>query len=141
LRTRTVGWRFELSRTIPKVKHFSSAAGAEPVAGYKVIERDQLPDSELQGYLYGDAHVCLIFVDMEPGDGPRLHRHPYEEIFIVLEGQARFTIGSNTVEARPGQVLIVQPGVPHKFVNSGSSRLRQIDVHASDRFITEWLEG
>ena len=106
-----------------------------------VIERVQLPDSELQGYLYGDAHVCLIFVDMEPGDGPRLHQHPYEEIFIVLEGQARFTIGSNTVEARPGQVLIVQPGVPHKFVNSGSSRLRQIDVHASDRFITEWLEG
>jgi quercetin dioxygenase-like cupin family protein len=45
-----------------------------------------LPDSELQGYLFGGANVCLIFVDMEPGDGPRLHRHAYEEIFIVLEG-------------------------------------------------------
>jgi mannose-6-phosphate isomerase-like protein (cupin superfamily) len=38
-------------------------------------------------------------------------------------------------------VLIVQAGVPHKFVNSGSARLRQIDIHASDRFATEWLEG
>jgi mannose-6-phosphate isomerase-like protein (cupin superfamily) len=121
----------------------SRAAGAESIttADYLVVERDQLPDSELQGYLFGGAHVCLIFVDMEPGEGPRLHRHAYEEIFIVLEGQAKFTVGSDTIEARAGQVLIVQPGVPHKFVNSGSGRLRQIDIHASDRFVTEWLEG
>jgi mannose-6-phosphate isomerase-like protein (cupin superfamily) len=109
--------------------------------GYVVVEREQLPDSELQGYLFGGAHVCLIFVDEEPGGGPRLHRHAYEEIFIVLEGQATYTVGLHTVEARAGQVLIVQPGVPHKFVNSGSGRLRQIDIHASDRFVTEWLEG
>jgi mannose-6-phosphate isomerase-like protein (cupin superfamily) len=121
----------------------SRAAGAESAtrADYLVVQRDQLADSELQGYLFGGAHVCLIFVDMEPGDGPRLHRHAYEEIFIVLEGQARFTVGSDTIEAHAGQVLIVQPRVPHKFVNSGSGRLRQIDIHASDRFVTEWLEG
>jgi mannose-6-phosphate isomerase-like protein (cupin superfamily) len=119
----------------------SGTTGTEAVPGYMVVDRDQLPDSELQGYLFGGAHVCLIFVDVEPGDGPRLHRHGYEEIFIVLEGQATFTIGSATTMAHGGQVLIVQPGVPHKFVNSGNGRLRQIDIHASDRFITEWLEG
>ena len=116
-------------------------AKGKPTAAYLIVERDQLPDSELQGYLFGGAHVCLIFVDMEPGSGPRLHRHAYEEIFIVLEGQAKFTIGSDSVDAVAGQVLIVQPGVPHKFVNSGEGRLRQIDIHASDRFVTEWLEG
>jgi len=26
-------------------------------------------------------------------------------------------------------------------MNSGSGRLRQIDIHANDRFVTEWLEG
>jgi mannose-6-phosphate isomerase-like protein (cupin superfamily) len=45
------------------------------------------------------------------------------------------------VEAGAGNVLVVQPGVPHKFVNSGDGRLRQIDIHASDRFVTEWLES
>jgi len=109
--------------------------------GYRLVERDQLADSELEGYQFGGANVCLIFIDLEPGGGPLLHRHPYEEIFIILEGQATFTVGSELLEAAAGQVLIVQPGVPHKFVNSGTARLRQIDVHANDRFITEWLEG
>ncbi len=113
----------------------------EDATGYPLVERDQLPDSELQGYLFGGANVCLIFVDMEPGDGPRLHRHAYEEIFIVLEGQARYTVGSETVDARAGHGLIVQLRVPHKFVNLGSCPLRQIDIHASDRFVTEWLEA
>jgi mannose-6-phosphate isomerase-like protein (cupin superfamily) len=113
----------------------------EAAAGYLVVDRDQLADSELQGFQFGGANVCLIFVDMQPGDGPRLHRHVYEEIFVILEGQAKFTVGSETVDARAGQVLMVQPHVPHKFVNSGTGRLRQIDIHASDRFITEWLEG
>jgi hypothetical protein len=30
--------------------------------------------------------------------------------------------------------------VPHKFVNSGDGRLRQIDIHANATFVTEWLE-
>ena len=37
---------------------------------------------ELQGYHLG-AGVSLIVVDAPPGGGPRLHRHPYEEVFMV----------------------------------------------------------
>jgi mannose-6-phosphate isomerase-like protein (cupin superfamily) len=110
------------------------------VADFIVVERHELPESELEGARYGGAIVCVIFVDVAPGDGPRLHRHPYEEIFIVLEGSPRFTVGSQTLEARPGQVLIVRPRVAHKFVNAGTGRLRQIDIHASPSFRTEWLE-
>ena len=55
--------------------------------GYLVFDRSKRTDAELQGYQFGGAHVCLIFIDLEPGDGPRLHRHPYEEIFILLEGR------------------------------------------------------
>jgi mannose-6-phosphate isomerase-like protein (cupin superfamily) len=107
---------------------------------FVVVDRQELVDSELQGHQFGDAHVCLIFVDMAPGEGVRLHRHPYEEIFIILEGRATYTIGSETMEARAGQVLMVRPGIAHKFVNSGDGRLKQVDIHASERFVTEWLE-
>ena len=109
-----------------------------------VIMRDDLPSSghshELEGYRHGDAPASLIFFDGPPGSGPRLHRHPYAEIFVVEEGQATFTIGEATIEATGGQILIAPAGVPHKIINSGSGPLRQVDIYTNDRFVTEWLE-
>ena len=96
-------------------------------------------ENEVQGYNH-DAAVSIIVVDAPPGSGPRLHRHPYEEVFVIQEGTATFTAGDETIEASAGQVVVVPGGVPHKFVNSGEGRLRQVDIHASGRFITEWLE-
>jgi mannose-6-phosphate isomerase-like protein (cupin superfamily) len=107
---------------------------------YLVFGRDELTDSELQGFEADGVNVSLIFVDNRPGEGPSLHRHPYHEIFIVLEGRSTFTAGSATLEAGAGQIVVVRPGVAHKFVNSGRGRLRQVDIHASPKFITEWLE-
>jgi mannose-6-phosphate isomerase-like protein (cupin superfamily) len=86
------------------------------------------------------AGVCVIVVDSSPGEGPRLHRHPYEEIFVVHEGEATFTLGDEQIVAKPGDVLVAPAGTPHKFVNSGSGGLRQVDIHVSPAFDTEWLE-
>lgn len=111
-----------------------------------VLERAELAHEAgsdtvtFQGYLHGDTNISFLWVDLPPGDGPKLHRHPYEEIFIILEGRATFTVGATMVEAAAGHVLIAPPNTPHKFVNSGHGPLRQIDIHASTRFITEWLE-
>ena len=96
-------------------------------------------ENEVQGYNH-NAAVSVIVVDVPPGGGPRLHRHPYEEVFVIQNGTATFTAGDETIEAHGGQVVIVPGGVPHKFVNTGEDRLRQVDIHANDRFITEWLE-
>lgn len=112
----------------------------ETAAGYVVLDRGRLAGSELEGYQLGGAAASIIFIDLEPGGGPRLHRHPYEEVFIVLEGLATFTVGADVREASAGKVLVVQAGVPHKFVNSGQGRLRQVDIHLSATFVTDWLE-
>jgi quercetin dioxygenase-like cupin family protein len=53
---------------------------------------------EVQGEEIG-AGVSVIAVDSQPGDGPALHRHQYTEVFVVLEGQATFTLRA----ARPGR--------------------------------------
>ena len=95
--------------------------------------------NEVQGQSHGAA-VSVIVVDAPPGGGPKLHKHPYEEIFVVQEGTATFTAGDETIKVEGGQVVVVPAGVPHRFVNSGTGRLRQVDIHASDRFVTAWLE-
>jgi mannose-6-phosphate isomerase-like protein (cupin superfamily) len=94
---------------------------------------------ELVGQDFGRVGACVIFVDAAPGEGPRLHRHPYVELLIVVEGTATFTDGVSFREVGPGEIAIVDPNQPHGFVNSGDGQLRQIDVHLSPRFITEWL--
>jgi mannose-6-phosphate isomerase-like protein (cupin superfamily) len=95
--------------------------------------------NEVQGRNH-NASVSIIVVDAPPGGGPKLHRHPYEEVFVIQEGTATFTAGDETMEVRAGKAVVVPAGVPHKFVNSGTERLRQVDIHANDQFITVWLE-
>jgi mannose-6-phosphate isomerase-like protein (cupin superfamily) len=111
---------------------------------YAVINKDELhrdgTNYEFEGYLYGDTDVSFIWIDLPPGGGPRLHKHPYAEVFIVQEGQATYTVGATVLEVLAGQVVIAPPNVPHKFTNSGTERLRQVDIHLSKQFITEWLE-
>jgi mannose-6-phosphate isomerase-like protein (cupin superfamily) len=41
---------------------------------------------------------------------------------------------------RAGDIVAIPAGEPHGFVNSGNVRLRQINIHVSPRFVTEWLE-
>lgn len=92
------------------------------------------------GSQYGDTHVSFFLIDAPAGEGPSLHSHPYEEIFVIQAGQATFTVGDATIEATGGQIVIAPAGIPHKFVNSGKTSLRSINIHPSSRMITEWLE-
>ena len=86
-----------------------------------------------------DASVSLILVEAPPGSGPSLHRHPYEEVFILHEGEATFTAGDEERVVAAGAVIVVPAGTPHGFVNSGDAPLRLTTIHASDKFQTEWL--
>jgi mannose-6-phosphate isomerase-like protein (cupin superfamily) len=109
-----------------------------------VFDRDQLPFSEIARELVGDDYggvgISVLFVDAPPGAGPRLHRHAYEEIFILQEGRATFITDEEEREAEAGEIVVVPPNTPHRFVNSGDGPLRQVDIHVSPRFVTEWLE-
>jgi mannose-6-phosphate isomerase-like protein (cupin superfamily) len=96
---------------------------------------------ELVGDDYGGIPASVIFVDAEPGQGPRLHKHAYAELVFIVEGQATFHDGVDERVVRSGEAVIVSPDQPHGFVNSGTGRLRQIDVHLSSRFVTEWLDA
>ena len=109
----------------------------------RVVSLEALPATatarELVGADHGGAGVCLIFVDAPPGHGPSLHRHPYEEVFVVQEGEATFVADGEERVVPAGEVVIVPAGVAHSFVNSGDGPLRQLDIHVSPRFDTEWL--
>ena len=88
---------------------------------------------------FHSATMSVITVDAGPGEGPALHTHPYEELLLVQEGTGTFTLGDETLEVGPGELVVVPPGVPHGFKNTGDGVLKQIDIHVSPSFSTEWL--
>ncbi len=108
-----------------------------------VIEISDLPGGEnavrFDGHEHG-ASVSFFFTRNKPGTGPKLHKHPYDETFLVQEGEARFTVGENEIEATAGEIVVVPANTPHGFVNTGTDALRQVNIHASPRMETEWLE-
>ena len=110
-----------------------------------IIDQERLAaegtSREFEGDDHGEAGVSFILVDAEPGRGPSLHRHPYAEVFIVQEGRATFFVDEEQHEVTAGQVVVVPAGRAHGFVNSGDGPLRQIDIHASPHFVTEWLDS
>src|ERR1700757_3897601 len=104
---------------------------------------EQLPFEGISREFHGEKHgapISAYIVSAPPGKGPPLHIHPYVETIFMLEGRAMVTIGEETREAKPGDIAIVPANTPHRFVNSGDSILRQIDIHASRSFIQTNLE-
>ncbi|MBA3782401.1 cupin domain-containing protein [Nocardioides sp. InS609-2] len=95
----------------------------------------------IQGFAYG-AGVSIIIEETDvEGAGPFLHQHPYSETFVIHSGKALFTVAGEQLVGEGGMLLVVPELTPHKFEVMGPDRYRATHIHASDRFITDWLEG
>ncbi len=81
------------------------------------------------------APFSAYIVKAGPGQGPPLHKHPYVEVAFTLEGRATITVGDEQRDVKVGGIVVIPANTPHRFVNSGNTVLRQIDIHASPRFI------
>ncbi len=104
-----------------------------------LIKSDALHNGNLEGRAYG-AKVSVIVDESDVGEGPGLHRHPYDETWVVVEGEVTFRAGEESFTALPGDIVVVPPGVPHAFTNTGRLRAKLVCIHASPSFVTEWLE-
>lgn len=108
-----------------------------------VVRSADLPSSGRTARFEGEAHrsgVSFFLVDTPPGGGPVLHRHPYTETWVVRSGTVRITADGLDTVAGPGDIAVVPPQTPHKFVNVGDDDLEMICIHASPRILQENLE-
>ncbi len=74
-----------------------------------------------------------------PGGGPPPHRHDFEEMFAVLQGEVKVTFRDETLTARAGETINVPANAPHAFTNAGDSPSRLLCLCApagQDEFFT-----
>ena len=86
-----------------------------------------------------EAPVSSFITAHEHGQGAELHFHPYPEVFVVLAGTARFTVGEEEAEVESGHVVVVPEDTPHGFKCAGDETLRIVSIHPSPTVIQTWL--
>lgn len=86
--------------------------------------------------LVGDTYTILVtgedtagaytLIDMliPNGGGPPPHRHDFEEMFTVLEGEIEVTLRGETSVARVGDTINVPANAPHQFTNAAERPAR-----------------
>ena len=93
-----------------------------------------------EGARVGADMTVLFYRTDEVGAGARWHVHPYDELFVIREGRALFTVGTEKSEASAGDVVFGPAGVPHKLRNLGPGPFETTDIHDSPRWIQTDLD-
>jgi mannose-6-phosphate isomerase-like protein (cupin superfamily) len=93
----------------------------------------------LKGHVTGadlGVGVTVLFVTSDTvGSGPKLHWHPYDELFVIRRGRARFFVGDEVIEGGPGDVIRGPAEVPHKF------EVLEVPYEAQDLHLApEWIQ-
>jgi quercetin dioxygenase-like cupin family protein len=109
---------------------------------YRVRQEDlpfQGSSHQFVGADNGGVGISAFLLSALPGKGPGPHRHPYDEVQFVREGQGLYVVEGQEFEVQAGDILVIKAGEVHSFRCIGHAPLVQVDVHLSPRFIQENL--
>ncbi|MGH3194841.1 MAG: cupin domain-containing protein [Streptosporangiaceae bacterium] len=70
------------------------------------------------------GRYTLIDMHVPPGGGPPPHRHDFEEMFTVLDGEVELTFRGEHLVARAGETVNVPANAPHAFSNASGRPAR-----------------
>jgi quercetin dioxygenase-like cupin family protein len=70
------------------------------------------------------GRYCLIDMHVPPGGGPPPHRHDFEEMFSVLEGEIEATFRGEKSTVRAGETVNIPANAPHSFTNASDRSTR-----------------
>ncbi len=102
----------------------------------QINEESSLPHIGLVGDTYtitvtGEetaGRFCVIDMHIPPGGGPPPHRHDFEEIFIVLEGEVEVTFRGKRSTGEAGDTVNIPANAPHQFHNASSKPARLLCI-------------
>lgn len=92
--------------------------------------RGEIAFSRVRGCISGSACNWLDLSILPPGTSIGLHTHDSddEEIYVVISGRGRMTLGEESFTVMPGDVVINPPAGTHGLENTGNTELRLVVV-------------
>ncbi len=71
-----------------------------------------------------NGRYCLIDMHVPPCGGPGPHRHDFEEMFTLLEGEIEVTFRGEKQVVRAGETVNIPANAPHFFTNASEQTVR-----------------
>jgi quercetin dioxygenase-like cupin family protein len=114
----------------------STIPADDPTRTLTVVNPDQ-PDMQFLS-LAGDTYAmliggeqthgryCLIEMRVPDGGGPPPHRHDFEEMFTILEGEIQFNFRGDTTTVKAGTTVNIPANAPHFFKNVSGAVARML---------------
>jgi quercetin dioxygenase-like cupin family protein len=94
----------------------------------------------LSGATYGLV-TSVMSSKVMPGSGPRRHKHPHAEIFVLHAGRGQYEVDGSVFNADAGDVVVIPPDAWHGFVNTGNGPLQLTAIHQNPRAVTHFEDG
>ena len=70
------------------------------------------------------GRFCLIDMHIPPGGGAPPHRHDFDEMFYVIDGEIEATFRGEKTTVRKGETISIPANAPHAFKNVSSTAAR-----------------
>lgn len=72
------------------------------------------------------GRYCLIDMLVPDGGGPPPHRHDFEEMFTLLEGELEFTFRGETQTVAAPRTVNIPANAPHQFKNKSGKTVHML---------------
>ena len=87
---------------------------------------------EMEGQYYGWDSATVQVAEAGPGVGPSMHKHPVEEIFVLMEGEVAFTVNGDVLDMKGPALVRVPPNTSHNVTTLGTGRNKLITFFSSN---------
>jgi mannose-6-phosphate isomerase-like protein (cupin superfamily) len=94
----------------------------------------------LVGHERCGAKVTSGITSFPPNTDVPIHSHNCDEQVVILEGEAEVEIEGERTRLKPNDTVYVAAGRWHRFVNTGSDRLRILWIYDSSE-VTRTFKG
>jgi mannose-6-phosphate isomerase-like protein (cupin superfamily) len=73
---------------------------------------------------FGSQHLCITWVECQPGSQQARHQHmTQEQVYVVVRGRGQMLLGDEEREVGEGTMVFVPPGTEHAIRNTSSGLL------------------
>jgi len=87
-----------------------------------------------------EASASFFVVTSAPGRGADKHRHPYEEIFVILDGDIEVIVDGQLRMISGGSIAIIPANSWHEFKNRSDHAALMVNIHPVPQMIQEdWI--